>query len=537
MSRISHLYSQKNTIDQKIREMKQIIYSLVFLSFLIVPPVQGRNTPNFYKCFNKVGGSWVEYGRLPNGCNANSYGEDSVILRNYPMTIFDDNVSRNLETIRYMEELHAIVRDSAKYYIKKRKPNVSVDELEAYALAIVTTAAHETKVSHYRRASDNRIKLMRGDSGHGHGMMQMDDRWHFPAIENGIAWNLISHITYSMDIYYDRWQNAVGSSCVGAATNFTSRTRAAWAAYNGQPTAFCRWKTAPTDGDKNFFAMLRDKGWQTYVKEVKPSASIDVACLMEHPETCPLPGSATTLTEGVLYKIPNGNYCSLDETTLHCVVDYRDTICLNAINEVDIKEATTIDKKLADQAKQVVEDRHVLCKTYDPSIFEVGDFIEGQKNVFVRQTPGGGRAGILLRGDVSEVIDFELRDPSENNRYYKIRMGNLTGFIFSGNKTDHATWMKISTESDSHPSTIARVGDDIKVKNAVGINMRATPEGTFQVNVPVNTRLKVQEMVSRGSFNSIYYKVTYTSKTGYIYAGKLQPTDTTADWVIRVREF
>src|SRR6185503_16455432 len=103
---------------------------------------------------------------------------------------------------------------AAIYYIKKRRPTVSTTESNWWVTAVLATASHESYWSHYRKASDAKIKLMRGDVGHGHGMMQIDDRTHFPAVENGTAWNLIGNLIYAMDILYPSWVKAPSQSCV-----------------------------------------------------------------------------------------------------------------------------------------------------------------------------------------------------------------------------------------------------------------------------------------------------------------------------------
>src|SRR5690606_23104670 len=141
---------------------------------------------------------------------------------------------------RYMREMHAIIRDAAIYYLKKRKPNVSNQELDAWVTAILTITAQESYTSHYRKATNGKLKMMRGDVGHGHGLMQVDDRAHFNAIKQGLGWNLMTHMAYALDIYYSAWQKAPSKSCVGRETNYEARTRAAWSAYNGGSGSICR---------------------------------------------------------------------------------------------------------------------------------------------------------------------------------------------------------------------------------------------------------------------------------------------------------
>lgn len=515
--------------------------TMIFLALLSTTTTHAV-TANYYKCTNRVGGEW-NYGRAPSACNANAFGEDRVVRDTFGVAIFDDKSSRSrsLERDRYMQEVYSIIRDSAAYYIKKRKPSVSDAELKAWTLAIMTTAAHESYASHYRIASDGKIKMMRGDVGHGHGLMQIDDRSHFPAITNGTAWNLITNLTYGMDIFYSAWQNAPSKSCVGSATQYEARTRAAWSAYNGGPSQLCRWtkKTGTwAQNDKNFYNSLKNKDWLDFVAVPTASASINVSCLIEKRENCPAtPDPAPSgLVEGALYQIPSGAYCSLQAGTLHCVADSRDTVCLHSVTPLNSDRVQTLTPALIASVPQVVEDRHELCSRYDSTLLRVGQLLQMQKNINVRNTPGGGLVGVVLVNDVAEILDFELRGYPVSDRYYKIRMGSTVGYIYAGTQQNTLTWVKRSDKAQSAPSSLAQVGDRVRVINSVGINLRTAPNATILSRVPVDTVVTVLALLVQGSENKIYYKISYGGRTGYIYSGTLLPTDTINQWTLRLRE-
>ena len=242
--------------------MKKIIFCLsIYLLLQILNSSLAYATADYYRCTNVEGGEW-NYGRTPQVCSANVFGEDRVVEANFDPVVFDDVLNRTSERSRYMNELHAMIRDASIYYIKKRKPAVSQDEITWWTLGIMTTASQESYWSHYRQTSDRRLKMMRGDVGHGHGMMQVDDRAHFNASQQGIGWNLASNMAYAMDIYFAAWERAPSQSCVGSATNYTARIRASWAAYNGGPSRLCRW-TNPNDAwarnDQGFYDQLTNK--------------------------------------------------------------------------------------------------------------------------------------------------------------------------------------------------------------------------------------------------------------------------------------
>lgn len=495
-------------------------------------------TPDFYLCTGKVGGEW-NFGRAPNGCNASSFGSDKVLKDTYGDLVFMDGSERTAERKRYMQDLHAVIRDAAEYYIKKRKPNAPTAEVEAFKLGILTTASQETFWSHYRFASDSRYKMMRGDVGHGHGLMQVDDRHHFPAVTSGTAWNLIGNITYGMDEYFANWERAPAQSCVGSATNYEARIRAAWAAYNGGPGKICRW-TNPNDkwahNDKGFYDKLKSKSWKTYVADLNKIAPINVPCLVEKRENCPAPGEPEqpSIRENVLYRTAAGTPCVLVGGGLKCMAEFRDSVCLRSVSSFTNGDAVVVTDQALSAFPRTTLDRHATCKAFDSSLINVGKVAEAKTNINLRSTPGGGLLTTMNKGVKAEVLDFEIRNLGVQDRYYKVTVAGKTGFVYGGDKTDHANWL-VAAAVDTTPSVIARPGEKIQILNAAGINMRTTPGGTLQLNIPKNTQVTVIEFQIKNAVNDVYYKVTYKGKTGYVYSGALLPRDTTSLWTKRIK--
>ncbi len=512
--------------------MKTIILALLPLSALAVNP-----TPDFYKCTGKVGGEWA-FGRAPNGCDGNQFGSDQVVRQSYAPVIFLDAKERVAERKRYMDDLHAVIRDAAEYYIKKRKPNASTDEIEAFKLGILTTASQETFWSHYRIPSDQKIKMMRGDFGHGHGLMQVDDRHHFPAVQQGLGWNLLGNMAYSMDEYYMNWERAPAQSCVRSATNWEARIRSAWAAYNGGPSSICRW-TNPNSrwshNDKGFYDKLKSKSWRTYVSNFQKPAPINVTCLMEKRENCPPPGDPVPqpdLFANQLYRSAAGETCVFRQGQLTCL-PFRDRVCLKALSNFTNLDGTLVADGILAKYPKVSGDRHALCKSFDPSLLKVGAFAEMQQAIILRATPGGGQVGVLREKEVAEVLDFEIRNFSKD-RYYKFSVDGKVGFIYSGNATTFQNWAQLSSRSTPLPSLVARVGETIEVVNPAGINMRATPGGSLVLNAKKGVRLVVEDYVIQGAENNLYYLVTVNGKKGFLYSGVLLPKPTTASWTRRI---
>lgn len=505
----------------------------VSLNPLVLP--QAQATADYYRCANKESGEW-NYGRAPMACSANSFGDDSVIYNSYAQTIFSDVASRTPERHRYLGELHAVVRDAAQIYILKRNPAATRDEIKAWTDGVVSTAAHESYWSQYRKTTDGRLKMMRGDSGHGHGIMQIDDRSHFPAVSKGIAWNLISHLTYAMDIFYTGWNKAKSQSCVKTAANYwQARIRAAWAAYNGGLGQVCRWSNSNSSwsqNDKNFYTILTQHAWTAFVSDLNQKTTIPVGCLMENKENC----AATAGTdpdpkipqEAHFYRVA-GQLCLVKNQIFQCVEQERDRDCLRSLGPVASEDVVEWTAAQAAAYTKHVQDRHLLCSSYDRILIPVGSGVRFLKAITLRDTPGGGSLGIVPVKTVLQVRDFELRGTT-GDRYYRVAYAGKEGYVYGGDLQSNSTWLSSVTSSFASTSTMARVGDRIQVINKVGINLRDSEGGVVLLTIPVSALVKVEALSARTAENKLYYKVTYKSKTGYIYVGSLLPTDGLPAW-------
>jgi hypothetical protein len=501
----------------------------------LLPRARATVVADYYKCSNREGGEW-NYGRAPNVCTANAFGDDKVILGDYPDLIFNDKATRTSERARFTQQTYAAIRDAAQYYIRQRKPNVSAQELSEWTLAIELVAAHESRMSHYRKTADARLKLMRGDVGHGHGLMQIDDRAHFDAVNKGLAWNFITNLTYAMDIFYQQWERAPSQSCVGSSTNWSARIRAAWAAYNGGAGSICRWtnpKSKWAQNDANFLAIYNSRSWKSYVADESAPASIDAACLIENRENCPAPGDepqTPVVGAGKLYRLPDQSACALFGGSLHCVEETRDAICLNALGEVDTGKVYPLDANTAATYPLAKEDRHALCAKYDPTLIGVGAYLQIQTPINVRATPGGNIIAVTHEREVYEVLDFEIRNRPTNDRYYQILIGGRRGYIYAGDAVDHNGWAVPAANPSPWPSTVARVGQKIRIVTRSGINMRQAPGGKLILAIAKGSVLTVQGVKMQGDANEVYYQVSYGGHTGYIYSGVLLPKSTVPLW-------
>ena len=135
-------------------------------------------TADFWQCSNKIGGQWA-FGNAPNACSVNHKESPTKVRTEFSPVLFQDARTSEAERGRYISELYPAMRDFAAYYIKRRNPSVSAAEIKGFQTALFSLAHQESFWSHYRDGADGLVRYMRGDSGHGHGIMQIDDNAHF----------------------------------------------------------------------------------------------------------------------------------------------------------------------------------------------------------------------------------------------------------------------------------------------------------------------------------------------------------------------
>jgi hypothetical protein len=515
--------------------MRSFTFAVIaFITALI--PLHGHAaanpTPDYWKCINRVGGSW-SFGRAPYACDAAAFGDDKFITTNMKALVFADKAEASGERVRYMSELYPAMRDIALYYLHSRKPSATAEEKAGWLRAMLALAHQESYWSHYRAATDGRLKMMRGDSGHGHGLMQVDDRWHFVAVKDGKGWNFVENMLYGMEEYYAGWERAPSSGCVRYATDWRSRARAAYSAYNGGAGKICRW-TNPRDAwarnDQGYAEKYDGVAWNAYVQNSGAPAGIDASCLIEGGEVCP-PGGATQQWVGKLLVLPGGVACVLDgDKTLHCMAERRDAACLGNYASFDENAVVSVSVNAVAKLKRMDHDRHICAARYSPPVNRVGSYVKLGKDIYLRATPAGSIVTVLPRGAVVQVRDFEVRGKASQDRYYRTTYHDKTGYFYAGDKADYTSWAaSVAAPSGAHQTPIS--GDRIIIVPASGINLRATPGGNLLTTVPRSTVLTISGWETRTGSNDIYYRVGYGGHTGYIYAGQLLPSSTQSYWV------
>jgi hypothetical protein len=506
-----------------------VIFSIAFFASTL----KGYNdTENFWQCPNRVGGSWV-FGRAPYACDANVFGADAFPLNDLSPLIFDDTSPRTQETHRYMQALAPTIRDGATYFLNHVKPDASQDELQFWQLTVLAAAHQESYWSHYRLATDSKLKLMRGDYGHGHGLMQVDDRWHFVAVNQGTGWNIVQNILYSLEEIYQGWQRGP-HACNFSSRDWVKRARSAYSSYNGGPARVCRWQNPNhrwARNDRGFYEKFQGKGWLRYVENWDEESPIDFACLAEEREVCSDGPPPSELVPNQLYEF--GEYhCLYASQRLHCLDSPQHLLCLKAIADFDRESAKPITELEIGEIPVEQLSPQNLCQSLSVGLHPIGSFIRLNKWINLRATPGGGRVGVATKGAVYQVLNVALRSDQAWYRYYKIRRGNQVGYLYGGNLQSFHSWaVKSSNPTSTTQLIVPQVELTLTVSLNPGIRLRAQPGGEILNVVPRGESLSILETQIYGGGLKIFSKVRYLGQEGFIYSGRLEPEVTVPYWV------
>jgi hypothetical protein len=364
--------------------------------------------------------------------------------------------------------------------------------------------------------------------------MQVDDRWHFAAVNEGKAANLIDNLFYALDIFYAGWQSAPNRSCVGGANNFYNRARSAYGVYNGGNGAACRFLNPShkwARNDKNFKDKLDGQSWMDFISRIQIPKKVNIACLSNNSSSnCE---SKTSPPKVVIPKpIPNrqgkvlsyrGLLCALEDDSYHCISQPEQRFCLvdkyNLINEV----VRTIAVKPV-----VLLSKEDVCGS-DSAPYEVGDFLQAKKNINLRKTPGGLWIDMVRVGEVYQILDVYTVESKKNSRYYRVKRGNNVGYFYAGNEDSFEDWAALSDETSELVIPVA--GSRVSIETRSGTNLRQSPGGSWLITVPSGTELEVIDTVIADEANKLYIEVEYNGHRGFMYSGRISPTNTIKNWI------
>jgi hypothetical protein len=217
-------------------------------------------------CSSKLKGNW-EFGRAPFGCKISASISDPLEQKYSDLT-FDDGKSRKEESSRFTNDMHGFLMDYSTAYFQRRSPEATAQTVAEWNHLVLSMIHQESFWTHFRKGKDGVFRYFKGDSGHGFGLAQVDNRWHKKFINSGKVYDPGENLVYALDILFDGRAKALKKPCTKS-RDAASISRSAYSAFNGGPSAKCRW-TKPKHkwarNDKNFYSKYKDKAWEKVVK-------------------------------------------------------------------------------------------------------------------------------------------------------------------------------------------------------------------------------------------------------------------------------
>lgn len=532
---------------------------LFLAAFMFWPTDSLSRVPFVKDCPGKDAGEW-NWGEAPSACEADRFGEVARIKFLYSDFALDRTRGDDPEHRKdYVTHIHALLRELSTEYIKAKKPDVTKEESDAFALAIEAVAHQETYWSHYRIGKDGRYKMMVGDKNVSHGIMQINMNYH-ASKEDDRSFDLVGNIGFGIELFYRKWEMATTARCTQRTKKQTDAqvyqniTRAAYSAYNGGSDAICRWtnpKHAWAKNDKNYFGKLTGQAWSEWVRVEDQKIRIDIGCIRSGDEICAVaqPRTSESLLNRPLV-LDDGMSCLINNGQLECARDYRIAKCLvvqnPTLNVSGALKLKATDPELLKLKRIVHTDRMALCGKAHPSSPLIGDYIKINQNVGVRMMQEGGVIiATAKKGQVLQVIDFDLPFHPSGNRLYKVKLPNKeTGWLSAGEAADGEKVLSVVQRGNQvapkgATAWLPAIGTKLEVSKPDGLKLLVAPElgeGSSVRNETKTTlargeKAEVEEVKIVGAANEIWLRVKTANDSGYIYSGSTYPNLTVDQWV------
>ncbi|MCB9073425.1 MAG: hypothetical protein H6623_07365 [Bdellovibrionaceae bacterium] len=237
----------------------------IYMSLYLVTLACGQNkssSSNDSSCNQRLPGKGG-FGLAAYGCSLPATAAFTAQSK-YVNYVVDESKTLKEEQSRFVKDMHSYIEDYASEYLRRREPSANDDDMQSWVQLVMATAQQESVWTQYRLGSDGQWRFLRGDSGHGYGLMQIDDRWHQDFVETGKVYDLTSHFIYALDMLYQARKIAKNSPC-SSSQNTNSINRSSYSIYNGGKKAKCRWLNKHdrwAKNDTNFYDKYTRKGWE-----------------------------------------------------------------------------------------------------------------------------------------------------------------------------------------------------------------------------------------------------------------------------------
>jgi len=417
-----------------------------------------------------------EFGRVSTGCPVSEFGDPQIVRNNYLALIFDDSQDETTERDRYMDEMYSFLRSIARQKITNRK-NPTATEIDEWQRAVFATAHQESFWTHYREPDPAPfLSMIRGDSGHGHGMLQVDDRfWEDALLEDDVGWRLEAHAIFALDILFDGWQSAPDSTCLDHPQNWRDRARSAYSAYNGGPSRICRWANEDNSIDDQFATKYDNRDWRNFVTNPMTTSLAGLGC----------PGTG-------------GDGC-------------------RAHDRAGPSGARSVD----------AGDRPVAA------LAGTGDYVELTRDTALARSPGGAPLTTASADEVVQVLDVRIADARIGARYYRVARDGERYWLDAGDNRDHAAHATIAPGPPGEPGPIPSAGELWWVAAPDGIRLRAEPGGSAVGHVPHGASVSIRGVTVEGDSRRVHVRVDRGGERGWLYAGRAGPPESLGYWLSR----
>lgn len=523
--------------------------SLVVLSVLLSAPAFAGVT-----CSRGDNGRYT-WGESPAGCDAQPLGDVSKVANVYGSFTFDRRKSGNKPHLQaYMTNMNALIRDMATDYLKRREPGSSQATIDSFVRAIQSVANQESYWSHYRWATDGRLKLMVGDLGKSQGMMQLHDS--SLAARNRLSrFDLATNLLMGIEQYYIGWSSARRASCVAGLTGtarLNAQAKAAYAAYNGGPGAICRWTNHDAKWSRNdtgYWEKFAGRPWAKFVTDEKQKLPVDLECLKAGRSTCegrtnqppeqPVTPTTNASLAGHVINLEDGRQCfSADGRSLHCAPDLRTLSCLEAYVPATATMPVLKFKASADALKglewKAYASRDELCAAGVKDLAVSGNFVQMKDDADLLDKVNGAPVAKAKAGDVFQVVDYEVSGKGQNLQYRVAMKDGKFAWIQAGETS--ARRMTITTDAAAIKTArkvLPVAGDKIVIKRSGGINLRKEASTSSQVLTAIAEKqtVTVKAVKSLGGSGERWLSVEVDGQKGMMYSGHVSPEPDVDLWI------
>lgn len=552
-----HMNKTKKYLNSRIGS-KLLIGAILAVSGSHIWMSQAEASPVvIYPVCNHKEADGANIGDHSNLCDADIFGNSKVAESLYGDLIFNRSDDTSSETKKYVTQIYAFIKSSARQFILKKEPTATSARINRFADDIMTIAYHESRLTHYAYGKDKRFKLMAADIRLvSRGLMQINQTFH-ASRDRDNSLDIYGNISLGMDLIYNNEKYIDDSisngtlSCISKKEKASGayldlRLRAAWSAYNSG-SEFCRFRRNDkwSKNDKMFLADMTKSEWRTLITDPSLQSKIDVPCIANGDEFCALPlaknTKGLTASEKVLI-FNDGSSCVVHSSSgsTICGDSLRLSQCFGVgPGAVKVSMTGSLAESILSgtiSGVKVYSNREELCGLEVPGIVQVGEFFKLKKSVnMYDEIDGKVIAKLQPSAQVYQVIDYTVRGQSNFERFYKISSSRgHFGYINAGTVKDFdSVTQKMNAPTSATTLSIPLAGTNLVVTIHGGIKIYQKADlGSESVGIlNQNAAFVAKDVEIKGSDNEIFLKIASGDKEGFVYVGRTYLSNTLNQFV------